>query len=216
MTVIFPPSANRTPRRALTACSVAVVAITAGVWYWLSPAYTDAGYMPQQPVAFSHKLHAGDLHLDCRYCHDTVERAAFAAIPTTQTCMGCHERLVLPESPRLAPVRAAWAADRPLRWVRVHMLPDHAYFDHSVHLTAGVGCATCHGRVDRMKVTYQVQPLSMSWCLDCHRAPEAQLRPRDKLTDMAWDPVTAGYDARRDTTRRRAVAAPTHCSGCHR
>jgi hypothetical protein len=115
-----------------------------GIWYWWSPLYTDVGYQPFQPVEFSHQIHAGEMGLDCRYCHNTVERAGHAAVPSTSTCMNCHS-VVKAESELLEPVRASMREDTPIPWVRVHMLPDYAYFDHSVHVAAGVGCATCHG-----------------------------------------------------------------------
>jgi hypothetical protein len=154
--------------------------------------------------------------MDCRYCHNTVERAAHAAIPPTGTCMQCHQKLVLPESVKLAKVRISYATGKPMPWVKVHLLPDYAYFNHSVHIAAGVGCASCHGRIDQMKVVYQNEPLSMGWCLECHRNPEPNLRPRDEVTNMAYDPVAAGYDPNTDPERTRRVNPPLHCSGCHR
>jgi formate-dependent nitrite reductase cytochrome c552 subunit len=194
-----------------------VVAILA-VWYWFSPWYTDVGYMPEQPVAYSHKLHAGEMGIDCRYCHNTVEHSARAAVPPTATCMNCHE-LIKSDSPKLSLVRSAHAADTPLPWVRVHQLPDYAYFNHGVHLAAGVGCVSCHGRVDEMVEVRLATPLSMAWCLDCHDDPVPHLRPQDKLTDLAWDPAAEGYDPFKDPDRIRPVEElrpPTHCSGCHR
>lgn len=193
----------------------ALVGVVAAVWYWGSPAYTDAGYTPKQPVPFSHKLHAGDLGLDCRYCHSTVEVSNQASVPATETCMNCH-KMVKADSPKLELVRKGYADDIPIPWVRVHMLPDYAYFDHSVHLAAGVGCSTCHGRIDRMEVVRQHGPMSMSACLDCHRDPGPRLRPRDEITNMAYDPREAGYDPAQDPSRTRQVSPPTHCSGCHR
>jgi hypothetical protein len=181
----------------------------------MSPKFTDSGYAPVQPVPYSHKLHAGDLGMDCRYCHNTVEVGAQAAVPPTQTCMNCHG-VVLQDDPRLAPIRASAASDRPVPWVRVHMLPDYVYFDHSAHVGAGVGCRECHGRVDQMKIVQQVEPLSMSWCLDCHRDPKPKLRPRHEVTNMRWQASEAGYDPDADTTRNRVVNPPLHCSGCHR
>lgn len=194
---------------------MALGAVVLAVWYWFSPKFTDAGYSPKQPVAYSHKLHAGDLGLDCRYCHNTVEQAPHAAVPPTATCMNCH-RVVLNNSPKLAPVRASFESDMPIAWVRVHMLPDYVYFDHSAHMAAGVGCTECHGRVDQMKVVQQFAPLSMSWCLDCHRNPSPHLRPRDQITNMSWDANATHYDPNADPTRTRRVEPPVHCSGCHR
>jgi hypothetical protein len=214
--VIFPEWTNRTPKYVVSAIAFVAVGVVFAFWYWASPKYTDAGYMPRQPVPFSHKQHAGDLGFDCRYCHNTIERAAVAAVPPTFTCMACHEKLILPESLKLAPVRTAFASRDPVPWVRVHMLPDYAYFDHSVHLAAGVGCATCHGRIDQMKTVHQHAPLSMSWCLGCHRDPNPNLRPTGEITNMAWDAAKAKYDPNKDSNRTRKLAPPTHCSGCHR
>ena len=213
---IFPRWTNKIPQAVGAIAPVAGIVVVASVWYWFSPEFTDVGYSPKQPVPFSHKLHAGELGMDCRYCHNTVERSAHAAVPPTQTCMGCHEKLILPQSLKLAPVRAAYAADKPMQWIRVHMLPDYAYFDHSAHLAAGVGCVSCHGRVDQMKVVTQNQPLSMGWCLDCHRNPKPNLRPVSEVTNMSWSAEATNYDPDADPGRTRQVQPPTHCSGCHR
>jgi len=212
--VIFPRWSNYIPLGLAAGAPVVLVVAVCAVWYWFSPKFTDVGYQPRQPVPFSHARHAGDLGLDCRYCHNTVERAAYAAIPPTRTCMNCHA-IVLPDSPKLTPVHASWDSGDPIPWTKVHMLPDYARFNHSVHLAAGVGCASCHGRIDKMQVVHQVQPLSMGWCLSCHRDPWPNLRPPDQVTNMAWDPATAGYDARTDPARKRMPTPPLHCSGCH-
>lgn len=212
MAVIFSPRANVwLPALLLAGPPAGLLAAVLSAWYWFSPWFTDVGYTPDQPVAYSHKLHAGDLGIDCRYCHDTVERGAFAAIPAVSNCMDCH-KVVLPDSPLLPEVRAA-ADDRlaALQWARVHLLPDYAFFDHGVHVAAGVGCVTCHGRIDQMETTSQVQPLSMSWCWDCHLDPAPQMRPPREVTNMAWqgDPAFDPHD------RDRFPTPPTHCSGCH-
>lgn len=191
-------------------------AAAAGVWYYATNKHIEVGYTPVQPVAFSHKLHAGDLGMDCRYCHSTVEQAAFAQIPPTQTCMNCHSQ-VKKDSAKLLPVRESHATDTPIPWVRVHNLPDYAFFDHSAHLAAGVGCSSCHGRIDQMPVVGQVEPLSMSWCLDCHRDPSPHLRPKSEITNMAWEPAhAAATPTVAVTATGREVNPPTHCSGCHR
>lgn len=215
MAVIFPRWTNAVPL--ITAVSVALggVFVAFGVWYWFSPRYTDVGYQPVQPVEFSHKLHAGDLGMDCRYCHNTVERGRQAAVPPTKTCMNCHT-IVRATSEKLAKVRESYQTGMPIEWVRVHMLPDYTFFDHASHLAAGVGCVSCHGRIDQMARVTQEQPLSMSWCLDCHRNPSPAIRPPDKLTAMDWDPIEAGYDPSKDPARTRPLAPPTDCSGCHR
>lgn len=184
-----------------------------GLWYYGSDRYLAVGYAPAQPVEYSHKLHAGDLGMDCRYCHSTVERSSFAAVPPTQTCMNCHAK-VRTDSARLIPVRESWAFDKPIPWVRVHQLPQFVYFDHSAHLAAGVGCSSCHGRVDQMERVTQREPLTMSWCLDCHRNPAPNLRPASEITNMAWTPRPDATEALAPSGRR--VNPPTNCSGCHR
>ncbi len=163
------------------------------VYVGFSPMATAVGYAPEQPVAFSHAVHAGQLGMDCRYCHTTVEKAAFAAVPPTQTCMNCHTNIAgassrdaLKPVDKLAKVKESWEKGTSIPWVKVHDLPDYAFFNHAAHISKGVGCMSCHGRVDQMEVVEQVQPLSMGWCLDCHRAPENHLRPKDQVTNMAW------------------------------
>lgn len=182
------------------------------------------GYRPHQPIAYSHALHVGELGLDCRYCHDTVDRAARAAIPTPTTCMNCHTH-VLPASEKLALVREAVEKGTPIRWKRVHDLPDYVYFNHSAHVVRGVGCESCHGRIDKMDEVYQAKPLTMSWCLECHRAPEQHLRDPAMVTAMGFKPAgdrleygkklkaCMKTDPAHDCT---PINPPTNCSTCHR
>lgn len=210
MAQIFPRWLNRVPQGVAASAVLGGVAIVLVVWYWFSPEYTDVGYRPAQPVAFSHRTHAGTLGMDCRYCHNTVERSFYAAVPPTETCMTCHKH-VLARDARTALVRASFEADRPIPWVRVHMLPDYAYFNHRVHLSAGVGCISCHDRIDRMTVVHQAKSLSMGWCLSCHRNPTPNLRPRSEVTNMRW----TGH-AGKDPAITRKIEPPLHCSGCHR
>ncbi len=214
MKPIFPKWTNRIPLVIGVIVPVKLLVIVGLIWYYFSPEFTDVGYSPTQPVPFSHELHNGQLGLDCRYCHNTVERSAFAAIPPTETCMGCH-KLVLPKSAKLQPVRDSAAGGKPVEWVNVHQLPDYVRFDHSAHLSAGVGCVNCHGRVDKMKVVQQDKSLSMSFCLDCHKNPEPKLGPKSEITNLRFDPKVAGYDPHSDPHRSRTVDPPTHCSGCH-
>ena len=209
---LFPRSLNYLPLLIALAAMLGGAGLTFAIWYYGSPWNTQVGYAPVQPVAYSHKLHAGELGIDCRYCHANIERSQEAMIPATQTCMGCHA-VIKTDSVRLQPVRDSWAKDKPLEWVRIHKLPDHAYFDHSVHLAVGVGCTSCHGRIDQMEVVRQDQPLSMSWCLDCHRDPGKSIRPKDQVTNMAWVPST---DEAELTALAQTVNPPQHCSGCHR
>jgi hypothetical protein len=211
---LFPKWANRIPLAVAAGAPIALIAVVGFIWYFFSPKWTDVGYAPKQPVPFSHKLHAGDLGMDCRYCHSTVERAAHAAVPPTETCMGCHS-IVKKDSPKLAKVRESWNKDVPIEWVNVHMLPEYAKFPHSVHLNAGVGCVSCHGRVDQMAVVIQKEPLSMSWCLECHRNPGPNLRPKSEVTNMAYDPIAAKYDPEADPHRTLKVQPPEHCGACH-
>lgn len=218
MAQIFPKWSNRAPLGILIVLLLAQAVAAGGIWYYFSPEYTDVGYRPVQPVPYSHEIHVGKLGLDCRYCHFSVESSPVAAIPPTETCMNCH-RLVLQGSEKLAPIRDSAASGRRMQWVRVHKTPDYAYFDHSAHVNKGVGCVSCHGRVDQMEVVTQMEPLSMGWCLACHRNPEEHLRPLDQVTNMEWRPP-------RDLDRRMALAheamterqinPPEDCSGCHR
>ena len=179
-----------------------------------SPETTDVGYAPKQPVAYSHALHAGELGIDCRYCHNTVEQAAGAAIPPTQTCMNCHKQ-IWPASEKLELVRKSYETGEAIPWVRVHDLPDYAYFNHRAHVRRGIGCASCHGRVDKMEVVFQQERLSMGWCLECHRNPEAHLRPLDQITNMEWkaeDQAALGARLRKEYD----INPSTDCSTCHR
>lgn len=209
---IFPKTLNILPVVLALVTFVAGGAVTGIVWYYLSPAHLQVGYTPQQPLPYSHRMHAGQLGMDCRYCHANVERSGEALIPPTQSCMGCHSTIKA-QSPRMRLVRESWATGKPIAWVRVHKLPDHAYFNHAVHLNGGVGCSTCHGRIDQMEVVSVVQPMSMSWCIECHRNPGPSLRPRDQITNMAWV-QTATPEAVQALAAN--VHPPENCSGCHR
>lgn len=153
--------------------------------------------------------------MDCRYCHSSVETAAQAVIPATETCMNCHAR-VKPNSPLLAPVRESYASGMPIPWVRIHRLPDYVYFNHAAHLNAGVSCVSCHGRVDQMAEVRQVQPLSMAWCLECHRDPAPHVRPRALITDLGWKPDRDAAAIGRELVAANHIHPPTNCSGCHR
>jgi len=213
----FPKWANKAlPIGVLFGLGPLGTALVAGITYYGTDKHLSVGYAPPQPVPFSHKLHAGDMAMDCRYCHTTVEKAAFAAVPPTQTCMNCHAA-IRTTSPKLEKVRESWANDVPVEWVKVHNLPDFAYFDHSAHLNAGVGCESCHGRIDQMPVVEQKKPLTMGWCLDCHREPGPHLRdPKDvtkmgmlEASEKSGQPMPRPADA-------RVPVPPQHCSGCHR
>jgi len=189
--------------------------MVAGVWYFFSPWYTDVGYRPVQPVPYSHKRHAGELGIDCRYCHTNVENGAKAGIPPTQTCMNCHKQ-IWSDSPTLEPVRASFRTDTSIPWIKVHDLPDFVYFNHSIHVAKGVACTTCHGPVDKMPLMYQGQPLTMSWCLDCHRDPVKNLRPREEVTNVFWQPPADLAAQQAIWAKARNVQSKTSCSTCHR
>jgi len=188
-------------------------------WYWFSPLNLDVGYRPQQPIPFSHKLHTSDLQIDCMYCHGFSESTPYAGVPSTGTCMNCHEHQANKNSLKLAELMRSWngggADGTAIPWVRVHKIPDYAYFDHSAHVSAGVGCVSCHGQVNEMEVVRQVEPLSMEWCLSCHRDPARKLRPVNEVTNMDYHQSDA-YK-RMAEERARSLNAPTvSCSGCHR
>lgn len=166
-------------------------------------------------MAYSHKLHAGDLGMDCRYCHSNVESSPVAGIPPTQTCMNCHN-LIKRDSEKIKPILASFESGKPIEWIRVHNLPDYAFFDHSVHFSAGVGCASCHGNVAQMEKVTQKEPLSMSWCLDCHRSPDNHLRPVNEVTNMKWTPPSNQAEFAASVKKERQLAPPEDCTGCHR
>jgi hypothetical protein len=186
----------------------------AAPFVWVRTPWRRKEFEPiSQPVEFDHRHHTQDDGIDCRYCHDTVEKAATAGIPSTERCMGCHNQ-VWNQSPLLEPVRRSYFSRNPIPWNRVHDLPDFVYFDHSVHVRHGVGCVTCHGRVDRMARVYQVASLRMDWCLECHREPEKRLRPLAEITDMARSEQDPGVSLA--VARDLGVRRLTYCSACHR
>lgn len=216
MSVIFNRYLNLLPLVLAILGGAASVGAVGVVWYYFSPEYTDVGYAPEQPVPYSHKLHVGELGLDCRYCHTGVEDNRKALIPSTQICMNCHH-MVLTEgsgaaSERLAPVRESYTTGDPIEWVRIHDLPDYVAFNHAAHVDAGVGCASCHGQVDEMVVVEQSEPLSMSWCLDCHRSPEEFIRPSDQVTNMQYE---HDEEVARQLIESKKINPPENCSACH-
>jgi menaquinone reductase, multiheme cytochrome c subunit len=190
----------------------APVYLVALISYGVTPEAIRIGYQPDQPVPYSHALHAGELGMDCRYCHNTVERSAKAAVPPAATCMNCHTAIHA-ESEKLLPVRQAFAGGDPVKWVRVHDVPDYAYFNHSAHVGAGVGCESCHGRIDQMVKVFQAKPLTMGWCLECHRNPEPNLRRAENITKMGYTPAP-GEGA--EVIKAKNVHPPLNCSTCHR
>jgi hypothetical protein len=215
MAQLFPEWSNRVPRVILMGIILLVTTIVFVFWYFGSPQYIDVGYAPKQPIDYSHKLHAGQLGIDCRYCHTSVEVSAVASIPSTQTCMNCHSQIKT-DSDLLAQLRDSWVTGDAIEWVKVHSVPDYSYFNHSAHVNVGVGCASCHGRVDRMEVVMQTQPLSMGWCLDCHNSPEPYLRPIDQITNMGWQAPENQFELASQIIARRNIAPPVYCNACHR
>ena len=215
MAQIFPKWTNKIPPVLLVAVSLGLAGIIGFFWYYGSPEYTDVGYRPEQPVPYSHKLHAGDLGMDCRYCHTSVEVSPKANVPPTQTCMNCHT-LILTQSEKLLPVRESWTTGKPIEWVRVHKIADYAYFNHSAHINAGVGCISCHGNIAEMEKVMQVEPLSMGWCLECHRNPDPYLRPVAEVTNMNWIPPENQIELAQQIRKEKNIAPPVDCSGCHR
>ena len=222
MSAIFPKWTNWLPLAVGAALALMGGIVVAGVTYYFTPKYTRVGYEPVQPVPFSHATHVQQLGMDCRYCHNTVEKSWFSSIPSASTCMICHS-LVLKDDPRLAPVRESAATGKPIPWVQVHIVPDYVYFNHEVHVARGFSCVECHGRVDRMDEVRHAKSLSMSFCLDCHRNPAEFIRPPDKVTDLGWqwstNPVV---NARMQQTNGAAfvrewkIQSLQSCSACHR
>jgi Cytochrome c7 and related cytochrome c len=201
--------------------AVAFLLLTAlgltGLYYYGPPEYTRVGYAPTQPVPFSHEQHAGRLGMSCLYCHNGAEDSPVAKIPATQTCMNCHQT-IKSDSPKLEIVRESWTSGKPVPWVRVHQTPDYVYFNHGVHVSRGIGCVSCHGKVNEMPVVTHDQSLSMGWCLDCHRQPEEYLRPPSEVTNFSWQPPEGrlNSDFGRYLKDQSRIHPPEQCSGCHR
>jgi hypothetical protein len=232
MSQIFHRSAN-TISRATIFGAVFVIAVLGWVAYAIqgSPYATYAGVRRPQPVPFSHQHHVAGLGIDCRYCHTSVETSSFAGIPPTKTCMNCHSQ-IWTNAALLEPVRASYRSGQSLEWTRVNQLPDFVFFNHSIHVTKGVGCNTCHGPVDRMPLMYQQNSLQMEWCLGCHRDVPGNLRPREQVFNMQYQPPTEAHpvsvDGKSFTDQIdlgnflvkkynvRSVADITSCSTCHR
>jgi cytochrome c7-like protein len=219
MAQIFTPHADSCLRGII----VATVLLICGAG-WLaseivwSPYSTYVNVPFEQPVPFSHKHHVGDDGIDCRYCHNSVEKSSFAGMPGSATCMACHSQLFA-TAPVLAPVRQSLVTNKPLQWNRVHDLPDYVYFNHSIHVAKGIGCSSCHGRVDQMPLTRKTETLYMKWCLECHRQPEHFVRPPDQIYNMAWIPAQHPPAERERLVSQYRIDTSgrlTDCSTCHR
>ena len=221
MPQIFRPSADTWLRATVVLVFLGVAGGGLALGGYATSGYATAvGFPRGQPVPFSHKHHVGDLGIDCRYCHTTVETEANAGFPPTHTCMTCHSQ-IWTQAPVLAPVRDSLATGEPIAWSRVSALPDYVYFDHSIHISRGVPCVTCHGRIDRQPLTAQVHPFQMRFCLDCHRNPGPRLRPPDQVTRMDWsgweaDPANRGYGALAMRHFGIDPKALVNCGRCHR
>ena len=216
---VFHPSTNT-----IAKLSIFGAVFIVGFLLWVgaeinrSPYVTGADVAREQPVQFSHAHHAGALGIDCRYCHTSVEKSAFAGLPPTKTCMNCHSQ-IWANSSFLEPVRESWRTGKALEWTRVHDLPDFAYFNHSIHVTKGIGCSTCHGQVDRMPLMRQTASLQMEWCLACHRAPENFLRPKSEIYNMNWKPGADQLKRGSELSMEyniQSTSVLTSCSTCHR
>jgi hypothetical protein len=176
---------------------------------------TEVNNARSQPIPFSHKHHVGELGLDCRYCHTSVEVSSSAGMPATQTCMACHSQIWL-NSPTLEPVRESYSADTSIAWTRVNAVPDFVYFNHSIHIAKGVGCTTCHGPIGEMNITWRAQSLYMRWCLDCHNAPEKYLRPRSEVFNAFYEPPKNQLALGQALAKEYKVQKLTDCATCHR
>jgi len=211
---VFPKWVNRLPLYFLLGGGALFSGIVFVFWYWFSPKHLEVGYMPTQPIPYSHRLHVSELGLDCRYCHTNVETAAHANIPTTETCMNCHSQIKV-DSPHIKKIKQSLDSGVPIQWVKVHKLPDYVYFNHSRHINAGISCVSCHGRVDQMEVVHQAKPLSMSWCLECHRAPENHLRPAAYVFKLDWKSPNQKEMGTR-IKEAHSIRPGEDCSTCHR
>jgi hypothetical protein len=217
MPQIFPPNANAFAKWAIFGGGAFFVALIVALPIYARTMNNAVGVPVAQPVAFQHNLHTAQLGIDCRYCHTTVEVAASATVPPTETCMTCHSQIRV-GTPELAAVAASWEFGTPIAWNRVHDLPDYAYFNHSAHVNKGVGCSSCHGQIDQMAGIWKNASLTMGWCMDCHREPERFLRPRSEVFNMAYVPPS---DQRTLGLELVAAYHVSHeklyqCSTCHR
>ncbi|HWL11137.1 MAG TPA: cytochrome c3 family protein [Planctomicrobium sp.] len=215
MPQLFHPSANTFARVAIFGVIFLVTSVLCGLWAWVrSPYMTEVGIPKPQPIPFSHAHHVGDLGIDCRYCHTSVEREAFAGIPATDVCMNCHSQLWR-DTEMIKPLLASFQQNKPIEWTRVHDAPDYVYFHHGIHVSKGISCEACHGRVDKMPLTWKQNTLHMQWCLECHRAPDKNVRPADKVFAMGWTPDKTTPSAA-ELMAANHIKSQTNCSVCHR
>jgi formate-dependent nitrite reductase cytochrome c552 subunit len=217
MSNIFPKSANKLPLQIVVYLVVLAGVLTAGATYYMTPKYTRVGYAPVQPVPYSHALHAGQLGIDCRYCHSNIEKSGVANLPTAQTCMNCHNQ-VKKDSPLLAVVRHSYETGEAVPWVKIHQTPDYVYFNHAIHVNRGVSCVECHGKINEMEVVAHATPLSMGFCIDCHRDPAGRVREKGDIYNLDSKTIAekAGFEAAHKFLTDRNIKPPQSCSGCHR
>ncbi|WP_437790158.1 cytochrome c3 family protein [Sorangium sp. So ce693] len=216
MASVFPRWSNTAFRLAIAAVLLGGAAAVAAPMIYVRSDWNTGRHLPvQQPVQFDHRHHVQDDAIECRFCHYTVGRAATAGMPATADCMGCHSQ-IWNQSPKLELVRNSYFSGTPIVWNRVNDVPDFVYFNHAIHVNKGVGCVTCHGRVDQMPEVRQATPMTMGWCLECHRAPERHLRPLSAITDMDWDPGPDAERIGRQIAQQLGVRHLVHCSACHR
>jgi len=216
MAQVFPRRANLVARGSLVGGLGALFVLSALYWVYIrTPLFTGVGTAPSQPVPFSHAVHAGELGIDCRYCHTTVENSAFAGMPDTKTCMNCHS-VVLTQDPRLAPVRESFKTGKAIQWNTVNDLPDYVYFDHSIHINKGIGCSSCHGDVDKEPLMAKGASLQMGFCVNCHTHPEQQVRPRDQVFNMSWQPPANQAVVGPQLVQEYHIQTKISCSACHR
>jgi formate-dependent nitrite reductase cytochrome c552 subunit len=216
MSDIFPKWTNKLPAMIIVGGLLVGGVVTAGVTYYFTPKYSRVGYTPVQPVAFSHAIHADQLGIDCRYCHNGVEKSWYSNVPAASTCMNCHNQ-VLKDDPKLALVRESAATGKPIAWVQLHKTPDYVYFNHSVHVNRGVSCVHCHGPVNKMDEVRHSKSLGMSFCLECHRDPAAKIRPVDQVYNLDWQ-APEGFAKKEGAklVKDWNVHPGESCSVCHR
>jgi hypothetical protein len=217
MANIFPKSSNWWALKLILAVGCIGTFVVCAIWYYFTPKYTRVGYMPTQPVEFSHAIHVKQLGLDCRYCHSAVETSATSSVPNTQTCMACHQQIQA-NNPKLAPIRKSWETGMPVQWVKIHKAPDYVYFNHSIHVSRGVSCYSCHGKINEMEVVWHHEPQSMGWCLQCHRNPQEFVRPLGEVYNLDWAPESKEAQEKmgQELVKQLAIKPPVTCTTCHR
>lgn len=216
MAQVFPRRANTVARGSLIGGLGLLLILSAAYWVYIrTPLFTGVGFQQPQPVPFSHQIHAGELGIDCRYCHTTVETEAFAGMPDTKTCMNCHT-IVRNQDPLLAPIRDSFNTGKAMQWTTVNDLPDYVFFDHSIHINKGIGCSSCHGQVDQEPLMSKGASLQMGFCINCHMHPEQNVRPRDQVFNMSWKPPANQVQMGTQLVQEYHIQTKLSCSVCHR